>query len=153
VRQASDDGQARPVLISGEPGLEKDNLAALIHFGSPARRQLLVRLDGALLREDGADLFGSASSKGAGSLLESLGSGALLINKIDQVPLALQQALIELARSGQWRAGGANGSLRHFPGRVFHRGSGRARARPPLPIDPGAAPAGAAPRPGRVGAL
>jgi transcriptional regulator with AAA-type ATPase domain len=23
------------VLISGEPGLEKDNLAAFIHFGSP----------------------------------------------------------------------------------------------------------------------
>jgi transcriptional regulator with AAA-type ATPase domain len=30
------------VVISGEPGLESDNLAALIHFGSPARRQWLV---------------------------------------------------------------------------------------------------------------
>ena len=119
VRQASEDGQARPLLISGEPGLEKDNLAALIHFGSPARRQLMVRLDGALLREDGAELFGSASCDGAGSLLESLGSGALLIDKIDQVPAPLQQALLSLARTGQWRSGGPGGSLHQFPGRVF----------------------------------
>jgi transcriptional regulator with AAA-type ATPase domain len=64
VRQASEDGAAQPVLISGEPGLEKDNLAAFIHFGSPGRRQWLVRLDG--------------------SLLECLGDGALLIDKLDQ---------------------------------------------------------------------
>ena len=124
VRQASDDGEARPVLISGEPGLEKDNLAALIHFGSPARRQLLVRVDGALLREDGAELFGSASSDGAGSLLECLGSGALLINKIDQVPGPLRQVLLGLARTGQWRAGGPGGSLHQFPGRVFFTSEG-----------------------------
>ena len=42
---AAQDSDQRPVLISGEPGLEKDNLAALIHFGSAARRRLLVRLD------------------------------------------------------------------------------------------------------------
>lgn len=119
VRQVSDDPQARPVLISGEPGLEKDNLAALIHFGSPARRQLMVRLDGALLREDGADLFGPASSDGAGSLLESLGSGALLINKYDQVPAGLRPALLTLARTGQWHSGAPGGRLHQFPGRVF----------------------------------
>lgn len=28
----------RPVMVFGEPGLEKDNIAALIHFGSPRRR-------------------------------------------------------------------------------------------------------------------
>ena len=124
VRQASEDAAARPVLISGEPGLEKDNLAALIHFGSPARRQLLVRVDGALLREDGAELFGSASSDGAGSLLESLGSGSLLINKIDQVPGPLRQVLLGLARTGQWRAGGPGGSPHPFPGRMFFTAEG-----------------------------
>ena len=60
VRTASQDPRGGPLLISGEPGLEKDNIAALIHFGSPARRQLMVRLDGALLRGDGAELFGAA---------------------------------------------------------------------------------------------
>jgi polyferredoxin len=119
IRQAAADPAASPVLICGEPGLEKDNLAALIHFGSPARRQLMVRLDGATLRSDGATLFGPAGEDGAGSLLACLGDGALLIDKIDQTPPALQAALLELARSGRWRAPGADSSERHFGGRVF----------------------------------
>ena len=67
VRAAAADPQARPVLISGEPGLEKDNLAALIHFGSPRRRRLMARVDAASLGDDGAPLFGPPSSGGAGS--------------------------------------------------------------------------------------
>jgi transcriptional regulator with AAA-type ATPase domain len=54
-------GEAGPVLISGEPGLEKDNIAALIHFGSPARKRLLVRLNAATLRPDGAELFAATA--------------------------------------------------------------------------------------------
>ena len=97
LRQAAQDPKAAPVLIVGEPGLEKDNLASLVHFGSAARKQLLVRLDGALLREDGVELFGPASSDGEGALLARLGSGALLIDKLDRVAPALQPALLELA--------------------------------------------------------
>ena len=33
---AAQDVDHRPVLIRGEPGLEKDNLAALVHYGSRA---------------------------------------------------------------------------------------------------------------------
>ena len=47
VRQAAADGQQRAVFILGEPGLEKDNIAALIHFGSPQRKELMLRLDAA----------------------------------------------------------------------------------------------------------
>ena len=50
VRQAAADPSRQPVLLMGEPGLEKDNLAALIHFGSAERRLPLIRLDAALLR-------------------------------------------------------------------------------------------------------
>jgi len=119
IRQAAADPEHRPVLISGEPGLEKDNIAALIHFGSPQRRQLLVRLDGATLRPDGSTLFGTASSGGEGSLLAALAGGSLLIDKLDQVPAPLQPTLLELARSGRWCAPGPDSPQRHFSGRVY----------------------------------
>jgi NAD-dependent dihydropyrimidine dehydrogenase PreA subunit len=119
LRQAAADPQSKAVLIFGEPGLEKDNLASLIHFGSAGRRQLMVRLDGALLRADGVELFGAASGDGEGSLLALLGAGALLIDKLDRVAPALQPALLELAATGHWQAPGENATPRHFPGRVF----------------------------------
>lgn len=139
ITRASLDPQRRPVLFSGEPGLEKDNLAALVHFGSSSRQQLMLRFDGALLRADGAELFGSnstatggtmagaaakvsgtGSAAGAGTpLLELLGGGALLIDKLDQVAPALQARLLELARTGTWHPGNNGSEARHFEGRVF----------------------------------
>ena len=41
---AAQDAEHRPVLIRREPGLEKDNLAALVNYGSMRRLYLLVRL-------------------------------------------------------------------------------------------------------------
>ena len=107
------------MLVSGEPGLEKDNIAALIHFGSPCRRRLLVRLAGASLRGDGANLFGPSGSDGVGSLLDSLGEGSLLIDQVDQVPEALLPALLELAATGRWRAPGGDAPWRQFRGRLL----------------------------------
>ena len=89
LREAANDPARRPVLVMGEPGLEKDNLAALIHFGSADRRQPLVRIDGALLNADGSDLWGRAKSDEP-SLLECIGDGTLLLDKLDKAPKALQ---------------------------------------------------------------
>lgn len=117
IRRASVATEAKPVLISGEPGLEKDNIAALIHFGSSARNQLLVRLNGALLRPDGAELF--ASVAGEASLLECLGAGSLLIDQLDLAPVELRPLLLRLARDGSWSDPGQPGVRCVFPGRVF----------------------------------
>ncbi len=43
IKEAAQSG--KPVLIFGEPGLEKDNIAALVHFGSPRRRQPMIKVD------------------------------------------------------------------------------------------------------------
>ena len=86
VLEAARDADRRPVLISGEPGLEKDNLAALIHFGSGERRRLLLRLDT-------ADLQGSGRQ-----LLDHLGENSLLVSGIDRMEPLLQQRLVALAR-------------------------------------------------------
>ena len=94
---AAQDPDQRPVLISGEPGLEKDNLAALIHFGSPARRRLMVRLDP-------MDLLG----QGRG-ILEELGANTLLISGMDQLQSDLQIHVQAMAR----------GEVDGFTGRVI----------------------------------
>ena len=117
IRNAAADPEAGPVLISGEPGLEKDNIAALIHFGSSARQRLMVRLNCARLRPDGADLFAGAA--GGASLLECLGDGGLLLDQIDRADPRLRPALLELARSGRWQPPGNDQPPRHFHGRVF----------------------------------
>lgn len=116
IREAAEDPQGRPVLISGEPGLEKDNLAALIHFSSPARRHLMVRLNCALLRPDGAELFSGDPHQPP--LLQCLGEGALLLDQIDRADPALRPLLEELVRHRSWRDR-SNGELQRFPGRVF----------------------------------
>ena len=61
IRAAAAAPARDPVLISGEPGLEKDNIAALIHYGSGARKAPLLRLNGALLRSDGAGMTEAAA--------------------------------------------------------------------------------------------
>ena len=97
VLEAARDPQRQPVLISGEPGLEKDNLAALVHYGSAERRRLLVRLDA-------SDLQGSTLN-----LLNELGSSTLLVSGMDRIDNELQQRLIAMAR----------GEVPGFQGRVL----------------------------------
>jgi polyferredoxin len=115
IRLAAADLSGAPVLISGEPGLEKDNIAALIHYGSAARKQLLVRLNGALLRPDGAELFAPGSDCKA--LLEILGAGALLIDQVDLVDPVLLPRLRELALERRWQ--GPDGLEHVFRGRIY----------------------------------
>ena len=97
VLEAARDPHRQAVLISGEPGLEKDNLAALVHYGSAERRRLLVRLDA-------NDLQGSAIS-----LLDELGSSTLLVSGMDRVNGNVQRRLIAMAR----------GEAPEFQGRVL----------------------------------
>ncbi|ELS00453.1 transcriptional regulators containing an AAA-type ATPase domain and a DNA-binding domain [Xenococcus sp. PCC 7305] len=89
-----------PVLIFGEPGLEKDNLAALIHFGSALRREAIIMVDCAKLQISGADLFGRAGGKPG--LLEALGKGTLILNNIEQLPQELWSAIAKLIKTRQY---------------------------------------------------
>lgn len=72
------------VLIFGEPGLEKDNAAALIHFGSSWRREPMVKINCNTLQVSGADLFGRVG--GQPGLLEAVGQGTVLLNNIQDLP-------------------------------------------------------------------
>lgn len=86
-----------PVLIFGEPGLEKDNIAALIHFGSANRREAMIKVNCATLQASGAELFGRVGGKPG--LIEALGRGTLLFNNIQEAPPELIPAIADLLRT------------------------------------------------------
>lgn len=92
IRAASSDELS--VLISGEPGLQKDNLAALIHFGSNRRSQPVIQLKSALLQSNGAELFGRLGGKPG--LLEWLGEGTLILNDVQELPAQLSPQIQQL---------------------------------------------------------
>ena len=69
--------------LFGEPGLEKDELAALIHFGSTRRNSPMARVDCAQLNPSrAAELLGSMRPQ---SWLAKLEGGSLLLNNVHQV--------------------------------------------------------------------
>lgn len=89
IQEASQDRSS--VLIFGEPGLEKDNAAALIHFGSQWRREPIIQVNCRTLQASGAELFGRAG--GQPGFLEALGQGTLVLNNIQELPEELQHKL------------------------------------------------------------
>lgn len=112
IEAASNNPLRQAVLISGEPGLEKDNIAALVHFGSQDRRQLLIRVDASLLPADGGELF-HPSNQGP-ALLACLETGNLLIDRLDAARPELRSMLVALGVSGS-----CPGATKAFGGRVF----------------------------------
>jgi transcriptional regulator with AAA-type ATPase domain/NAD-dependent dihydropyrimidine dehydrogenase PreA subunit len=93
-------GDRRSVLIFGEPGLGKDNLCALIHFGSALRQEPMIKVNCDTLQASGADLFGRSGGKPG--LLEWLGEGALLLNNVQELAPELQKQLAHLLQTGEY---------------------------------------------------
>lgn len=98
IREAASDRES--VEIFGEPGLEKDNIAALIHYGSPRRREPIIKVNCGILQTSGADLFGRAGGKPG--LLEWLGEGTLVLNNIQELPSELLPLLAQLLRNNTY---------------------------------------------------
>jgi len=98
IKQATED--RRPVLIFGEPGLEKDNIAALIHFSSQKRRDLMIQMNCGLLQTSGADIFGRVGGKTG--LLEWLGEGTLVLNNIQDLPAELVPKVAQLLETSTY---------------------------------------------------
>jgi transcriptional regulator with AAA-type ATPase domain/NAD-dependent dihydropyrimidine dehydrogenase PreA subunit len=92
IKNASQSRQS--ILIFGERGLEKDNIASLIHFGSPARKQSIVKIDCSKIQASGAELFGRFGGKLG--LIEALGEGTLVLNNIQELPARLHPELVNL---------------------------------------------------------
>ncbi len=87
-----------PILISGEPGLGKDNLAALIHFGSSNKAKPMIQVNCERLRAQ--DLFGKGDQPG---LLDWLADGTLLLNNVQDLDEALKKPIVQLIETGQYQ--------------------------------------------------
>ncbi|MGH1395878.1 MAG: sigma 54-interacting transcriptional regulator [Trichormus sp.] len=111
IRQAASDRKS--VEIFGEPGLEKDNIAALIHFSSPKRREPIIKVNCGILQTSGADLFGRAEGKPG--LLAWLGEGSLILNNIQELPSELLPTVAELIKTGTYTPVTRSGEARATP--------------------------------------
>ncbi|MCU0524982.1 MAG: sigma 54-interacting transcriptional regulator [Elainella sp. Prado103] len=105
IKKATLDRQ--PVLIFGEPGLGKDNIAALIHFGSVARKQPLVKVNCETLQANGVELFGRVGGKPG--LLDWLGEGALMLNNAQDLPKPIEAKILHLLQTGRYTPVGREG--------------------------------------------
>jgi DNA-binding NtrC family response regulator len=92
-------GTAHPVLLTGERGTGKQLIARVIHAQS-RREPFLVASCGAIPESlFDAELFGSARDGRAG-LLAAAHGGTLYLDDVDQLPLALQPALLHFLETG-----------------------------------------------------
>lgn len=98
IKKAAEKRQS--VLIFGEPGLEKDNTAALVHFSSPERREPIVKINCSILQPNGADLFGRVGGKPG--LIEALGKGTLILNNIQELPKELIEPIKKLLKTDKY---------------------------------------------------
>lgn len=117
IKKAAGDRQS--VLIFGEPGLEKDNTAALIHFGSGDRQEPMIKVNCDTLQASGAELFGRAGGKPG--LLEWLGTGTLLLNNLQDLPATLVDKLVSLLETGEFQPVGREGDPTPAPRRCQAR--------------------------------
>ena len=97
--EVGENGRRSPILIFGEPGLNKDNLAALIHFGSSNKREPLIKLNCETLRA--VDLFGRGESKPG--LLEWIQNGTVLLNNIQDLDTDLKAPIVQLLQTGEYQ--------------------------------------------------
>ncbi|MFE4106477.1 sigma 54-interacting transcriptional regulator [Almyronema epifaneia] len=98
IKNASDSRES--VIIFGEPGLEKDNIAALIHYGSRDRREAVIRVECSKVQASGAELFGRAGGKPG--LVEALGQGTLILNNLQELPPDLLPAIAHLLQTNTY---------------------------------------------------
>lgn len=103
-----------PVLLHGEQGTGKEQLARSLHLSSPRRNGpfVVASAAGAAAPQIEADLFGlELRGKGEGVRREGrlalAHSGTLFLDDVDELPLPLQARLVRFLRSGDVEPVGA----------------------------------------------
>ncbi len=107
-----------PILVVGEPGTGKETFARAIHAASLRAKAPLVTVDCKAIAANIVDseLFGHVPGAFPGAFAERVGrlveadGGTLLLDEINELPLATQEALDRVLATGEVRPVGCNGS-------------------------------------------
>ena len=83
VTAAAADATRRPVLVSGEPGLKKCHVGAMVHYTSIDSNRPLLKVDCEATHDLEAVLFGSGGGRVLGALRQT--GGTLLLNNVHVV--------------------------------------------------------------------
>jgi DNA-binding NtrC family response regulator len=102
------------VLLRGEPGVGKEQLARSLHLSGPRRHGpfISVTCGGAKATQIEADLFG-AEVPGKGEPVRREGKiyladrGTLFLDDVEQLPMELQERLVRFLRSGEVEPAGS----------------------------------------------
>ena len=108
-----------PVLISGEAGTGKTDLARAMHYGSLRADRPFFEINCAGLTDEvlAAELFGIKRGAAAGvqstrvGILQKADRGTLFLNGIDATSPAMQVALLRLVREGAFQPVGSHETL------------------------------------------
>jgi transcriptional regulator with AAA-type ATPase domain/NAD-dependent dihydropyrimidine dehydrogenase PreA subunit len=106
IKNASSDRQS--VLILGEAGLDKDNIAALIHFNSAFRKEAIAKINCSIIQASGAELFGRVD--GNLGILTWIGEGTLILNNIQELPKEVLPKIKELLEKKTFKPVGSSES-------------------------------------------
>ena len=114
------------ILLTGETGTGKNHLAQFTHAFSPRRHQPLVTVDCGASSEHliESDLFGHRQGAFTGAdrdhvgKLERVGSGTVLLDEIDSLPMASQSRLLRALEERVFEKLGGDRTQR-FQGRVI----------------------------------
>jgi PAS domain S-box-containing protein len=99
-----------PMLLLGEAGTGKHQIARLAHDNSPRKHEIFLTLDCSSISEDrledelfgyvpeGPDGFTCADSEGRTSPFEAANKGTVFVDEIDALPLTVQEKLLRVLR-------------------------------------------------------
>ncbi len=100
-----------PLLLLGESGTEREQLAHFVHESGPNAAGPFVVLDSRTLREETAAATLLGADRANPGLLEQARGGTLFIGDIEDLPAGAQRLLSGVLASGVFLRGGDNASM------------------------------------------